>query len=265
MKWKAALLAFLLLAGGAIAHWYPRAAAPDVQSAFEAAALLEQEVRAGGESVTFRSEQIDPDEVYRALEARYPYAFALHATERSDRTIALRVEVPRAARQAQAQEYAAALASDSVKEGMSDVQKLRALHDALIRLCAYDEETAATSAPDGAAAPFAADGALLDHSAVCAGYGRAFGMLCEAVGIQTIYIASDEMNHGWNAVRLAGQTYYIDCTFDDPVPDRGDYVSAQYFLLTEEQLARTHTWDVDFYERLLDSMEKENQTQQSSE
>ena len=258
MKRIAALLVLLVLAAGALLYWYPRLSAPHVQSVFEAAALLEQDARAGGAGVTFRTEEVDPDEVYRALEARYPYAFALHATERPDRTTVLRVETPRAARQAQAREYAAALAADCVSADMTEAEKLRALHDALVRLCSYDLETAAQASPDGASAPFAADGALLDHKAVCAGYGRAFGMLCEAVGIQAVYVASEEMNHGWNAVRLDGVTYYIDCTFDDPVPDRGAYVSGQYFLLTAAELARTHSWDESFYERLLDSMQKEN-------
>ncbi len=69
-----------------------------MQSPFEAAALLEQAVRDGGESVTFRTEEIDLDAVYSALEARYLYAFALHATTRPNQTIELRVEVlPRTA------------------------------------------------------------------------------------------------------------------------------------------------------------------------
>lgn len=68
-------------------------------------------------------------------------------------------------------------------------------------------------------------------------------MLCKAAGIQVIYVASEEMNHGWNAVRLGGTTYYIDCTFDDPIPDRGEYVSDQYFMLTGDELAQTHTWN----------------------
>ena len=256
MKRLAGILMVLLLLGSAAALWYPRASAPHVQSAFEAAALLEQDVRAGGDGVRFRSEEIDPDEVYRALEARYPYAFALHATTRPDRTTELRVEVSRMARQEQAREYAQALAAESVSEGMTEAEKLRALHDALVRLCEYDLDTAQEPAPDGASAPFAADGAQLDHKAVCAGYGRAFGMLCEAAGLETVYVASEEMNHGWNAVRLDGQTWYIDCTFDDPVPDRGAYVSDQYFLVSADELAGTHVWDEAFYEQLLDSMGK---------
>ena len=81
-------------------------------------------------------------------------------------------------------------------------------------------------------------------------------MLCKAAGIQVIYVASEEMNHGWNAVRLGGTTYYIDCTFDDPIPDRGEYASDQYFMLTGEELAQTHTWNEAFYEQLLDSLEQ---------
>ena len=41
------------------------------------------------------------------------------------------------------------------------------------------------------------------------------------------------------------------------MPDRGEYVSDQYFLVTADELAATHSWDRTFYEQLLDSMEKE--------
>ena len=129
MKRLAAVLAVLMLAVGAALWWLPRVLAPQVGSPYEAAALLEQDVRAGGDGLLFCAEQVDPDEVYRALEACYPYAFSLHATVRPNRTVELQVQASRQARQAQAQSYAAALAADSIQEGMSDVQKLRALHD----------------------------------------------------------------------------------------------------------------------------------------
>ena len=103
MKRFAGILAAVLLAGGAVMLWYPRVTAPHVQSAYEAAEMLEADARAGGDGVLFRTEEVDPDEVYRALEARYPYAFALHATTRPEQTTELRVEVSREARQAQAQ------------------------------------------------------------------------------------------------------------------------------------------------------------------
>ena len=232
------LLTMALLGGGVF--WLPYVQAVPTESVYQAAALLTQEAENGGSGMTFRDDGLDADEVYRALEAQYPYAFALHAVTRQE----------------QAREYARVLAAGSISQTMTAEEKLRALHDMLIRLCEYDVDTAALDTPDGAAAPFAADGALLDHKAVCAGYGRAYEMLCEAAGLKVIYVASEEMNHGWNAVRLGGTTYYIDCTFDDPIPDRGEYVTDRYFLLTAEELAETHTWDKAFYEQLLDSMEQ---------
>ena len=73
------------------------------------------------------------------------------------------------------------------------------------------------------------------------------------------------MNHGWNAVAgWAATTYYIDCTFDDPIPDRGEYASDQYFMLTGEELAQTHTWNEAFYEQLLDSLEKLNREENAA-
>ena len=166
----ALLLCLLAVSAGLV--WYPYLSAERVSTPFEAAELLQQ---AGEEPVRFRSSEVDPDTVYRALEARWPYAFALHATVRANKTTDLRVEVSRPGRQAQAKAYAAALAADCITEDMTAEQKLRALHDALVRMCEYDVDTEQQEQPDGSTAPFSADGALLDHRAVCAGYGRAWG------------------------------------------------------------------------------------------
>lgn len=257
MKRLFRLLALLaVLAGSTLYLLYPRLTAPHVQTAFAAAALLEEQLRSGQDEVTFRTDEISLSEVYAALEAVYPYAFALHSAERPNGTTTLRVEVSRPARQQQAQDYAAQLAASQVTEDMDAPEKLRVLHDALVRLCVYDTETAEEETQDGATAPFAADGALLDHKAVCAGYGRAYAMLCEAAGLRAIYVASEEMNHGWNAVRLDGTTYFIDCTFDDPVPDQGEYVTDRYFLRTADEIADSHIWDRAFYEQVLDDLEQ---------
>lgn len=86
-------LMLCVLAVGAGTIWYPYLAAERVSTPFEAAELLEA---AGEEPLCFRSEEVDPDTVYRALEARWPYAFALHATVRRTRrpSFASRCRVP---------------------------------------------------------------------------------------------------------------------------------------------------------------------------
>lgn len=75
----ALLLCLLAVSAGLV--WYPYLSAERVSTPFEAAELLQQ---AGEEPVRFRSSEVDPDTVYRALEARWPYAFALHATVRAN-------------------------------------------------------------------------------------------------------------------------------------------------------------------------------------
>lgn len=235
---------------------YPMFTAEKVQGEIEAAMILKQQATQKGDcEVVFRSENgsLSLEDTFAALEAVYPYAFSIGSVERANGTNTLSVTVPRLAQQEQAQTFAEAFAADTVLPGMTDREKLRALHDALIRLCVYDSATAEDMTADGSEAPFSADGALIGHKAVCSGYGRAFVMLCNAAGIDdVIYVASLEMNHGFNAVRLDGETLYIDCTFDDPVPDQGEYVSDGYFLKTAEEMQLTHVWDEVYYEKVLD-------------
>lgn len=54
---------------------------------------------------------------------------------------------------------------------------------------------------------------FLEGGTVCAGYSFAFSMLCNAVGIDTAMVTSED--HAWNYVRLNNSWYYVDCTWDD--------------------------------------------------
>ena len=208
----------------------------------------------GEHTIRLRGAEYDGDTLYQAVESIWPYAFTMGMTVYGNGMTEISVEVADPARQEQAATLAQAIAIQAT-EGLTDARaQLRALHDYLVRNCVYDTETAAAgSAVDGASPPFTAYGALVDGKAVCAGYARAFVLLCQAVGLDAIYVADTGMNHGWNAVRLDGQTYFIDCTFDDPVPDQGQYVSDDYFLLSTEQLETTHVWDQAFYEGVMDA------------
>ncbi len=74
------LLTMALLGGGVF--WLPYLQAEPVDNVYQAADLLRQDAENGGNGVAFREDNVDADEVYRALEAQYPYAFALHAVTR---------------------------------------------------------------------------------------------------------------------------------------------------------------------------------------
>lgn len=243
-RWLCALWLAALLSG----------CAQTASTPIDAALKVEAALAAGEDTVRLRAGELDGDELFQALEAVWPYAFTMGMTVYADGTTKVSVEVADPARQEQAATLARGLAEQATAGLTDDREKLHALHDLLIRGCEYDVETAQNeSSVDGASAPFTAYGALVDGKAVCAGYARAFVLLCQAAGLDAVYIADSGMNHGWNAVRLDGQTYFIDCTFDDPVPDQGEYVPEDYFLLSARELQSTHVWDLEFYERIMDA------------
>jgi len=51
------------------------------------------------------------------------------------------------------------------------------------------------------------------------------------------------VNHAWNRVYLDNQYLNLDITWDDPVPDGGSRVLYDYFLISDEQMRKDHTWD----------------------
>lgn len=245
---------------GVLCGCAPVMQAETVATPLEAALRLEQSLEQGEDTLLLRSEEkLDGEALFQVTEAIWPYAFTMGLTTYGNGLTEISVQVSDKARQEQAVQLAKGLAEQATAGMTAPRDKLRALHDLLVKSCVYDVQTSEQEdAADGAGAPFTAYGALVDGKAVCAGYARAYVLLCRAVGLDAIYVASNEMNHGWNAVRLDGQTYFIDCTFDDPVPDQGEYVTDEYFLLTTDQLRQTHTWNVELYERIMDAKWDEN-------
>lgn len=68
--------------------------------------------------------------------------------------------------------------------------------------------------------------AFLEKKTVCAGYSRAYQLLCKAVGVDAVTLTSPV--HGWNAVKLGTQWFIVDVT------NGSEYYS--YFLLSEEEM-----------------------------
>ena len=67
----------------------------------------------------------------------------------------------------------------------------------------------------------------------------------ERVGIPCLPVTSDGMGHAWNLVRLDGEWYHIDITWDDAggesAPVYPSYVSYRHFLLSDAEMYRSDT------------------------
>ena len=65
---------------------------------------------------------------------------------------------------------------------------------------------------------------LKEHKGVCQGYALLALKMLRELGIETLYVVG-EVNtgpHAWNLVKVDGEWYHLDTTWNDPVPDRGN-------------------------------------------
>ncbi len=92
-------------------------------------------------------------------------------------------------------------------------------------------------------------GILINGYGACEGYSRAAKLLFDEVGIESALVSGisesgdgEEGPHMWNAVKINGDFYYLDCTWDDPVSEGGEETkSYSYFNVTTKMISETHS------------------------
>ncbi|OQX26711.1 MAG: hypothetical protein BWK80_09085 [Desulfobacteraceae bacterium IS3] len=142
-------------------------------------------------------------------------------------------------------ERTAEILSEIISNEMNDEEKVRAVHDWIVLNTRYDVTGTGRSAFD----------VLTLGSAVCHGYTlTAFEMLREA-GIEVLIISGvPEMNHVWNMVKVCGNWYHLDVTYNDPLPDAALTVRYDYFLKSDDEMinaSNPHTWESGYPAALL--------------
>ncbi len=134
---------------------------------------------------------------------------------------------------------------NSVKKGMTTREKIKAVHDWLIRHVKYDYDNYLRGRVPRVS--HQAKGALLRGIAVCDGYSKAFQMVMKKLGIPCQIVTGyfQGGGHAWNRVRVDGKWRHIDVTFDDPIVDGKNTNTTPrytYFLKTAAQMRRDHQW-----------------------
>jgi len=131
---------------------------------------------------------------------------------------------------------------------MSDLQKELALHQYVVQNTAYDYVNYKNgTVPQDSSTAY---GTLIKGKAVCQGYADTMKLLLNLAGIEASVITGTAggENHAWNMVKIDGEYYHLDATWDDPVPDAGDKVSYTYFNLSDKQISKEeHIWESDNY------------------
>ncbi len=126
-----------------------------------------------------------------------------------------------------------------INDNMYTHEKVKAVNDYIVLNGQYDTSLINNSHYD----------LLFKGNSMCNGYALlAYNMLIK-LNIPVLLVTGMANNgeeiasHVWNMVNIGGYWFNLDTTWNDPVPDRKDKVSYDYFLLTDEALYKSHTPD----------------------
>lgn len=163
-------------------------------------------------------------------------------------TVTLTYNITRAQHE-QAVEEARRIIRTHITSDMTDYEKEKVIHDYIVQNVVYDES--AVLEPH----VYTMYGALVRGSAVCHGYAESFRYLAYLAGLDVDLVIGDAVQngttvgHAWNIIRLDGEAYHVDTTWDDPIGNTSERISYAYFNVTDEMLEKDHLWNQNDYQQ----------------
>lgn len=132
------------------------------------------------------------------------------------------------------------IATQIIKDSMSDFEKEEAINRYLCENGSYNDQIMDYINSDGTIDPeathqfansFTPYGILVENCGVCESYAEAFLLLAREAGLDAVITTGtlDGVNHEWNRINLDGSWYTIDVTNND-----NDYVPDIYFNLPDD-------------------------------
>lgn len=138
-----------------------------------------------------------------------------------------------------------AISTDIIKANMSDIEKLKAIYDYVALQSTYTEDTTNS--------PYSPYTLLTEKAGVCQAYALLAYRLLEKAGFENYFITGEAngIPHAWNLIKLDGAWYHYDTTWADPVFSESggvydDYVTYNYFLVSEQTILKDHSIDSGF-------------------
>ncbi|MBR2811151.1 MAG: hypothetical protein IKD69_07205 [Solobacterium sp.] len=150
-------------------------------------------------------------------------------------------------------EYACAMAV--VSDEMTDVEKALALYDYIISVSNYPDEESINE--EGIAVyddeSYSTLSVFRDHISVCCANATAYCYLLSDCGIDCARVDSDAMKHAWTMLKVDGDWYHADPTWDNArymygytsLGDRNDdswdlgAAAHEYFLKSDEEMVNS--------------------------
>lgn len=136
------------------------------------------------------------------------------------------------------------IANEIIKPSMTDLEKIKAINDYIVLNTTYSYDTTTT--------PHSAYALLTEGKGVCQAYALTAYRLLKEANLEARYVTGFAgEDHAWNLVKVDGEWYHLDTTWNDPVftngKDMSDYVQYDYFLISDKEINKDHTIDDNGY------------------
>ncbi|MGN1114878.1 MAG: transglutaminase domain-containing protein [Oscillospiraceae bacterium] len=146
---------------------------------------------------------------------------------------------------------AAEIYSKIITDDMAIYDKELAVHDYMVKNISYDAGNMGIEekTDENSVNPY---GALINGKAICSGYTSTFKMFMDMLDIENTVVTGKNdkgEEHAWNMIKLDGEWYHVDVTWDDPIPESEQTgILHKYFNVTDNELINNrHTWDKSGY------------------
>jgi len=143
----------------------------------------------------------------------------------------------------------------TVNDSDSDVIKVKKAHDWLVRFIEYDYDLYYNGREPST--EFNNASFFINRKRVCTGYAVFMSALCDLVDVESMLcfgtaygakyaagIVKTPEGHAWNLIKIDGEWYHLDATWDDL---KGDRVGYNYFLISDKQMSKDHQWEASEY------------------
>lgn len=124
-----------------------------------------------------------------------------------------------------------------IKKDAKQVDKVKAVHDYIVLNSSYSSKTKNSQ--------YSSYTLLTEGQGVCQAYALLMLKMLEELKIEAKYVKgySNKERHAWILAKVDKEWYHIDPTWDDPIGNKADEVRYKFFMLTDKQIAATHSWE----------------------
>lgn len=140
---------------------------------------------------------------------------------------------------------------ENIDPSLTEYAKVQAIHDYIVKKNFYNKGD--RNEESGGVSIYHPASIIYGNGGVCNAYATLFDLMAKEAGLETRFLTGKSLRNGedhmWNMVKIMGNWYHIDTTWDDPVinfsekdiENLGDFVIYDFFLKSDEEIKKSRT------------------------